>query len=323
MVSEHNSHIKEPNYDIEELRKENAELRTQHRRRVGHTGNNGGAEDPPNPWTLSWIDSLVGLMMVVAIGGAAWLIIATVFHLPLIASHTAGAINAINMNHYILGIALACAAMATVGLLSILKNATDKLHWQFGIYFLSIALWSFTVAVSPHTPQFASWLDFLWSRTLHVGCIFIPVLFFHFAVTFANARAQGKWLPFAYGIAVLFNLLNIFTTTFTRETAYRVQYSYPRPVAPLYLFYVAFFFVLVIATLVILWNARRQCSSQRATVLLLFLIASAMGYFGGVDNFLIMIDVRLFPLYPYGGYLIFLYAVTAGVLIFRRRLLDV
>jgi hypothetical protein len=42
----------------------------------------------------------------------------------------------------------------------------------------------------------------------------------------------------------------------------------------------------------------------------LLLTTHILAYLGGMDNFLIMVDIRLPPLYPYGLYLIPPYAVA-------------
>ncbi len=53
------------------------------------------------------------------------------------------------------------------------------------------------------------------------------------------------------------------------------------------------------------------------------LIGSLIGYSGGIDNFLIVFDIRLPLLAPYGTYAIPLYVLIASYAIIRHRLMDI
>jgi len=125
----------------------------------------------------------------------------------------------------------------------------------------------------------------------------------------------------AYSIATIYNLLNLFQGFFTDEIVYRSGYAYPRPVGLIYFSYFIFFATLVTCGLIVLWKTLASLSRYQARGLRLFILATALGYLGGLNNFLIMIDVRLFPLFPHGLYAVALYGVVASFFVHRYSLL--
>jgi len=162
-----------------------------------------------------------------------------------------------------------------------------------------------------------------YGRLLHLGCTFIPVLFFHFTVMLSGVYEHEKAkLIAAYAIALAYNLLNLFPGIFTREIVYRLGYAYPRPMGLVYFSYFLFFVTLVLYGL---WKLRKtlpHLSKDEARGFHLIIVATSLGYLGGMNNFLIMIDVQLFPLFPFGLYLVVLYAVIASYAINKYHLLQ-
>src|SRR4030095_12263944 len=53
------------------------------------------------------------------------------------------------------------------------------------------------------------------------------------------------------------------------------------------------------------------------------LFGSMLGYVGGVDNFLYLYDITIFPLFPYGTYAIPIYVSSTAYAIAQYRLLDI
>jgi hypothetical protein len=192
---------------------------------------------------------------------------------------------------------------------------------MFTCYSWSIALWSFCFTQLPSVP--APW-DLWYGRLLHLGCIFIPVLFYHFSLAVAGADKQAKGtILAAYAVAVTYNVLNLFPGLFTAEIVQRVGYAYPRPIGPLYFSYFIFFALLVGFGLAALQKAVRSVAGDQAEGIRLFMALTLLGYLGGLNNFLIMIDVQLFPLFPYGLYLVAIYGVGAMYVLTRYDLLGI
>ncbi|HXV28380.1 MAG TPA: hypothetical protein VD913_05370, partial [bacterium] len=53
----------------------------------------------------------------------------------------------------------------------------------------------------------------------------------------------------------------------------------------------------------------------------LVLISHCLAYLGALDNFLIMADIRIFPLYPFGLYLAVPYVTIVGIIFtFKKKI---
>ncbi|MBI4356088.1 MAG: hypothetical protein HY597_06550 [Candidatus Omnitrophica bacterium] len=208
------------------------------------------------------------------------------------------------------------------GLVSLKNKPVSAVARVSSLHWFSISFWSFTVAAQFQLRPVIS--DFWWGWLLHVGCTFIPIFFLHFATLYSSEGASSKSpiLFIGYLVTVAYNLLNLFTRNFTGPAVQWPEYAYPKPM----IFYPIYFmtFVAMIAYgSFLLWRSKRGLARAQAATLNFYLIAHLLGYFGGLDNFLIMADIRWFPLYPYGLYLSAFYAGTAAWLIVKRSFLSV
>lgn len=223
------------------------------------------------------------------------------------------------MNHLVLSASLTALATLLLGLLALAQQPRGTVTWLFVCYSWTIALWSFCFTQLHTVP--AAWALW-WNRLLHLGCIFIPVLFVHFCVLFSDTFQRTKpLLAVAYAVAVAYNILNLFPGIFTAEIVYRDGYAYSRPVGLLYFTYFIFFVTLIFYGLRTLWKSVTQLPPERAKGLRIFLVTTALGYLGGLNNFLLMIDARVFPIFPYGLYLVVLYSAVAAYAIHKYQLL--
>ena len=215
------------------------------------------------------------------------------------------------MNHFTLSAALAAASAFLAAGYTWFLRPSRRTNRLFALYWLSIAFWAFFVGTQARTIPILS--GFWWGWLLHLGCTFIPVLLFHSVVVFTNQKGSTlrNALKASYAITIFFNLLNLWSGLFTSQTIYRDAYAYPKP-ALFYPFYFILFVVLVVWSTVLLIQHLSSLSSFERNLLKLVLVTHVLAYMGGMDNFLIMVDVRLPILYPYGLYAIPLYALVTS-----------
>jgi len=217
------------------------------------------------------------------------------------------------MNHFLTS---AFAAFLFTGLAGIYfvskKEATERF---FGFFWLNVAFWTLFVAFQF---QIQRWMSgFFWGLILHLGCVFVPVLFLHFVLYFTESRSKYAFvLKLTYLFAIAFLLLDAFTSVFTGQVIYRNYYTYPKP-AILYPVYILYFQVVGFWTLVLCLKLRKTVSSQARQWMDLFLVLHILAYIGCMDNYLIMYDIRFFPLYPYGLYLLLPYAILGSYAIVK------
>ena len=209
------------------------------------------------------------------------------------------------MNHFIFSAFVVCIVTLGVSLYWVFKQRNALNQW-FGLFWLAVAFWTYFVATQA---ELLRWIPGrLWGWVLHIGCIAVPVFFFHFTLHLSNRRKQyALALKAVYGLALIFILLNTFADLFTGKIIYRDFYAYPKP-ALLYPLYITFFQVMGIWTLILLLQVRQRIPEKLRKVLYVYISLHLLAYVGSMDNFLIMYDIRFFPIYPYGLYLIIPYA---------------
>lgn|SRR3989338_3056241 len=212
------------------------------------------------------------------------------------------------MNHFVFSAVLTFLTSGFISAYFVLKKSKNAR--LFGIYWLSISFWSFTVGFQQLLLKVLP--DYLWGWFLHFGCIFIPIIFLHFAVRYTQSNLN-KLLFFGYIITVSYVLLNTFTKLFTYTIAYRDLYAYPKPAFLYPVYFLTFVSMIVIGSLLLLLFMKNRDRIKNKTAFVIFLIAHSMAYLGAMDNFLIMADIKIFPLYPFGLYLAVSYAVVSGL----------
>lgn len=194
------------------------------------------------------------------------------------------------------------------------KNKTPAVRF-FGFFWLTIAFWTYFVFYQAELLKQLP--DFWWGLFLHLGCIYVPLVYFHFALHLTGNRQTYDWvLKIGYGFMGLFLLLIATSDLFTAEIVYRDDYAYPRP-SVLYPMYVIFFQVFGFfgAFLIYQWAVKLKKETRKRVHY--FLLLQILAHAGAMDNFLIMYDIQWFPLYPYGLYFILPYAVF-GSRIFKH-----
>lgn len=210
------------------------------------------------------------------------------------------------MNHFVFSAFLTFLSTLAVG--SYFVSRPSGIARLFGFYWLTIAFWSSTVGFQKQLLKIIP--DTIWGWLLHLGCVYVPVIFFHFAVRFSK-RPIFWAVKLNYLIATTFILLNTFTPFFTHYTAYRDYYAYPIPALFYPLYFI--FFAVSVCWGTLLFTKKWETSPPLARKkLLVFLTVHILAYLGAIDNFLIMWDVRIFPLYPFGLYLVSPYAIIGG-----------
>jgi len=221
------------------------------------------------------------------------------------------------MNHFTFS-ALLASLFSFLASLSLFFLITSNVRIKriMCLYWFSIGFWAFFVGTQSVTISFLS--SFWWGWLLILGCTFIPVFFFHLSlvITKQENTTAKRMLIGSYWVTVAFNIFNLLTAFFTGEIVYRDMYAYPKP-AFLFIFYFLLFDLLILWGTLLLLRYLRRLTTEKQKCLKLFLITHVLAYCGGMDNFLIMVDVRIPPLYPYGLYVIPFYALATIYVAYR------
>ena len=219
--------------------------------------------------------------------------------------------------------ALTSLTTAALGGFVLFKDPRSRLYRVFSAYSLSIAVWGAFLAVHVFTEN-RSVAEFT-ARYLHVGATLIPVLFVHFVTEFFSTpqRPAPKLLIVPlYSIAGTLMFLCI-NGTLVSQVAPKYEIKHLMVANPGYIYLVLFFVACAAWGLSTLFLEYLKAEGVRKNQIKYLLFGSLLGYFGGLDNFLYLYDITIFPLFPYGTYAIPVYVSTTAYAIAQYRLLDI
>lgn len=219
------------------------------------------------------------------------------------------------MNHFITSAAL--NFFITFGAAVFLLFSGSPIKRYFGYFWFCVSFWVFLVGFQF---QILRWMDpKTWGFVLHIGCISVPLVFYHFTLKYKSLDLSPfyKRIFFAgCGLFFVFLILIVFTDVFTGEIVYREFYAYPKP-SFLYPLYIAYFqFYGILSTMLIL-RSKNGLEPYKKKYLYSFLMLHVLAYAGAMDNYLIMYDVQIFPLYPFGLYLLVPYVLFGSYSLIR------
>jgi signal transduction histidine kinase len=227
------------------------------------------------------------------------------------------------MNHIGLSSVLTFLTTGTLGFFVYFRNRQSKLYFIFFLYCFSISFWSLFVTIQVLTG--VKWIAFASAKTLNAVAAFIPVFFLHFLKEFFH-DPPGSWshrlLPGLYGVATTFMVLS-WANLLIRDVAPKYDLSYLMVPSPSYIFLIVFFVCSVAFGLLRLYLRFKIATGVRKNQIKYLLFGSILGYTGGFNNFLIIYDISIFPLNPFGNYAIAIYVMATAYAIAQYRLLDI
>lgn len=209
------------------------------------------------------------------------------------------------MNHFLFSAVLIFLLALPVSFYFISKPGARR---YFGFFWFAVAFWTFFVGFQfPIIERISAGT---WGWWLHIGCISVPIVFYHFSLIWTG-NPKRSLLRVGYGLFLAFVLLNTLTDLFTGKSEFRIFYHYPKP-SILYPLYILYFQVYGILATWQIFELRKQIFASGRKLLYLFLGVHLLAWVGAMDNYLIMYDKLIFPLYPYGLYLIFAYLLVGS-----------
>ncbi|MCX5699413.1 MAG: ATP-binding protein [Candidatus Omnitrophica bacterium] len=222
--------------------------------------------------------------------------------------------------NFIIAMAFTGIATLLLGLFIYFKNGRNKVNLTFALYSLSISWWSLTQIGNVYGPSLeASWF---WARIEQVGVVFIPTFFLHFVVVFIGLKRE--WLlRLCYAFSIIIAFLSLTTTLICPRAEYKfglINFGDP---GPLYFLIIVFFGICVTYSLWKLLELYKISTGFKKNQLKYLLFPSLLGYLGGASSFLLVYDVNIYPLNPFGTYFICLYAIAVAYSIVRYRLMDI
>jgi len=231
-------------------------------------------------------------------------------------------VNSLLFNH-ILGFALNCVVLAIIAVLVLRSHPANILHRAFSANQFAISWWSFFTILMIIAPSDRYGL--FWDRMCLSGVVFIPATLAHYIASYTkdDRRLKGR-ICFNYVLSVFFLLCVWFTRLVVLTVRPKFGMNFFTVPGPLYAVFVGFFISNVLLGLILLWRNFQNASDakiKRQSQLLFWF--SAVGYSGGVCNYLLVYDFELPGVAETSNYGVLILSISLAHIIFRHKFLDI
>ena len=180
------------------------------------------------------------------------------------------------------------------------------------------AIWSFgyySMLVAPD----AEWA-FISDIILHVGATFIPFFYFYFIISIIQEYDKYKKILYIFVPVALAILAIVPTRFFVDSVLQKGPLAFAPDAGPLYIYFAAYFFVLVISALAILWIQISKVTKEEGRRYKFIFLSSTAGFIGGGSVFFLTFNIFIppFPLVLFA-----FYPIVIGYTMLRYKLFDV
>ena len=190
-------------------------------------------------------------------------------------------------------------------------------HQAFGLYCLSLCIWSYFYCAW-HLTDSAE-LAQIFVRLLMAGAVLIPLTHLYHVLTFLGISSKHRRLLVGGSVLTILLLVADCTPLLVDKVEAQLEFPYwPRPGVLFPLFLVWFVFSLAYATYLFV-EAYRNTKGVRRNQYLVLIAGSLIGWGGGATNFPLWYGI---PIRPYGTILVSLYFVTVAFALIRYRIFD-
>jgi signal transduction histidine kinase len=222
------------------------------------------------------------------------------------------------LNHTI-ALFLTAATAFTVGAFVLFKSKGNKTNLAYAIWSLSVAVWSFFMALVIIADNLSEAL-FL-TKIMWAFVLFISVSTAHFVTLFLGIKGKELFIRIGYILCAFFAVMS-FTPYMAgvKEIGYLKYFPDANPLVYLQFFVFAIYVVYQIYQL---FTAYRTSTSVRHNQIAYVLWASLLGYTGGISNYLLAFDIYIPIFHPFASYLLILYSVLVALAILKYQLMDI
>ncbi|MDD5382519.1 MAG: ATP-binding protein [Candidatus Margulisbacteria bacterium] len=220
------------------------------------------------------------------------------------------------MDFYSGSLLLTSIASLALGLFVYLKGKDKPANATLGLFSASLALWCFGQFMGGMVADKSQVL--FWTRAGIGGAIFIPIFYFHFIAALVG-RINEAWLRLGYGLAFLLLFLD-FTPLFIPDVQPVLSYRYYPKAGIVYPYFALFIAVCFGYGFLRLFKAYREAAGEKRNQLLYIIIASLIGFGGGLTAFFPVWGIN-FPVLSH--FALPLYVLVAVYAIVKHHLLDI
>src|SRR3989338_413042 len=225
----------------------------------------------------------------------------------------------ISFDYYSISLLLGGFIALLSGLVVFIHNhkKIENIAW----FFLNIAsaVWSFGYFITITATQ--KEVALVSDLVLHLAAILIPLFYLFFVVSMTDSLKKNRVKIIIATIAGFLFLISAPTKLFVRDVVPKAFFNFVPDAGPFYIYFTAYFFVLVLYALYILFRKYLESADlvekNRYKYMILFTVA---GFSGGGSVFFLTFNI---PILPYPIILFSLYPIISGYAIFRYQLFEV
>lgn len=183
---------------------------------------------------------------------------------------------------------------------------------------LSTAVWSFgyfsmIMTSDANVAKISNWI-------LHYGAIFIPIFYLYFIVSLTKTfKIYSKVIYFIALVAIFFLFVNT-SDLFIYKVIPKTPFNFAPDAGPLYVYFTAYFFAVVIFAQIILYKAITKLAKKERARLWMVFFSSLVGFIGGGSVFFLTFNI---PWPPYPIALFAFYPIIITVAILRYKLFNI
>jgi len=198
-----------------------------------------------------------------------------------------------------------------------------KRYDEIGKHYFGLALfysgWAIFIAINLNN-DISYGLGLFMGRLGNGFAVFIPVTWYHFAITYVGSSHPKRHLLKAlYAVSILIACFS-FSSWFIPEVKPMVDFKYYPQAGPIYWFFAGLFFTVVPLSFVELYKKMKMSSGYERQQLKGLFITSLIGYIGGSPTFLPSFGI---PFPQYTLILLPFYPFMLAYFMIKQKLFDV
>lgn len=224
------------------------------------------------------------------------------------------------------------ALVATVlGFVIYFRNRKQLANKLFSLFFAFVAIWSYSIWFFWSGPRNSNLILADLRYFLMGSAIFIPILFFHAVIVFANnIKKYRKFLIIGYLIFFVFLLVDYFTPFLVKNVKEEIFFSFtPQPGTLFVPFLFAWYFYLTLSFYILVDEIKNVSSQNSGTndyykiQLKSILIGAVIGFLGSVPNYLMWYSSYGLLIAPFVNFLVAIGMIIVALGIIRHQLFNV
>ncbi|MBF0619227.1 MAG: GHKL domain-containing protein, partial [Candidatus Omnitrophica bacterium] len=223
------------------------------------------------------------------------------------------------MSVWAIGALINAVVAGFLGALVYSKDRKNETNFSYGLFCLSICIWSLCYFIWQISVDTVSAL--FWSRALMAAATFIPICYLHHIYSLlgsVNFKRRFLFLVYFFGV---FSAVFCFQSSFISSVSPKMVFRFWPNAGPLFLpFLLVWFLIVYLGVRSLIVGLAAQKNRGQKEQIKYVLIATIIGWGGGATNFPLWFDIRFLPV---GNILTSIYAGIVAYAIIKYRLMDI